>query len=337
MRLRSLCLLLLLAPLIARGQQFPPTPVVVAEVLRQQIRDELELVGTTQPRHASLVASETEGKVVLRGREAGQAVRRGELLFQLDHTLLDAALLEAGADFKLQEFNHGQSVKLFAEEALSEQQLRDTAYQVDRARAKLQGLEKQRQDTSIRAPFSGHLVQTFAELGEWVGRGKGVARLIAIDTIRVYVNVPETQVPLLQTGGTAQVFIDALGALPIEGRIVAVLAEGYAESHTFPVVVEIANPEGRIRSNMAARVRFQLERPEAALLVPKDALVNTPAGPMVFVALEDKAVGRAVRTGAPYKDYVTVAGQLQPGDLAIVRGNERLRDGQPIRVLRKQQ
>jgi len=153
----------------------------------------------------------------------------------------------------------------------------------------------------------------------------------------VHINVPEAHVPRLQPGGSARVFIDALGALPVEGRIVAVLAEGYAESHTFPVVVEIANPEGRIRSNMGARVRFRIQHPQAVLLVPKDALVNTPAGSLVFVAVEDKAVGQSVKTGAPYNDYVAVEGQLRPGDLAIVRGNERLRDGQPVRVLRKQQ
>lgn len=337
MRLPLLSILVIAAAFPAGGQQFPPTPVIVAEVVRQPIQDEVELVGATQPRHASLVASQIEGKVISRAKEAGQDARRGELLFQLDTSLVSAALVEARADVELQGFNYAQNTQLFEKEAISEQQLRDSAYQLDRAHAKLQNLEKQLADTAIRAPFRGHLVQTFSELGEWVSRGQGVARLIAIDTVRVYVNVPEAHVPRLQVGGIAQVFIDALGALGIEGRIVATLAEGYAESHTFPVVVEIPNPAGRIRSNMAARVRFRIQHPEASLLIPKDALVNGPFGPMVFLAVEDKAVGRPLKPGAPYNGYVAVEGQLQPGDLAIVRGNERLRDGQPIRVLRKQE
>ncbi|MBI2501799.1 MAG: efflux RND transporter periplasmic adaptor subunit [Candidatus Latescibacteria bacterium] len=337
MRLHLFYLLLCLLPCAAVGQQMPPTPVIVAEVIRQPIADQVELVGTVQPRRASLVASQIEGRVVAVAREAGQAVRRGDLLFQLDQALVSAALVEARADVALQEGNHAQSAQLLEKAAISEQQLRDSAYQLERARAKLQNLEKQLDHTAIRAPFSGHLVQSFAELGEWVGRGEEVARLIAIDTVRVYVKVPERHVPYLAVGQTAQVSIDALGDLPMTGRIVAVLAEGVPESHTFPVVVELANPEGRIRSNMAARVHFQAQRGEPVLLVPKDALVTSPAGAQVFVAQEDKAAGRPVQVGVPYNGYVAVEGQLAPGELVIVRGNERLREGQAIRVLRKQE
>lgn len=337
MRPSLLYLLLCLLPLATGAQQMPPTPVIVAEVIRQQLADEVELVGAVQPRRASMVASEIEGKVVAVAREAGQAVRRGDLLFQLDQTQIRAALVEARADLALQETNHAQSIQLLEKAAVSEQQLRDSAYQLARARAKLQHLEKQLADTAIRAPFSGHLVRAFAELGEWVGRGEEVARLIAIDTVRVYVQVPERHVPHLEVGATAQVAIDALGQLPLPGRIVAVLAEGAPESHTFPVAVEMANPEGRIRSNMAARVHLVAGRGQAVLLVPKDALVTGPAGAQVFVAQQDKATSRPVQVGVPYNGYVAVEGQLAPGELVIVRGNERLREGQAIRVLRKQE
>ncbi|MCC7261267.1 MAG: efflux RND transporter periplasmic adaptor subunit [Candidatus Latescibacteria bacterium] len=337
MRLRLYYSLLLLLPCAAFSQQMPPTPVIVAEVLRQQIADEVELVGSVQPRRASMVASEVEGKVVAVAKEAGQAVRRGDLLFQLDQTLIAAAVAEARADLALQEANQIQSTQLLAKAAISEQQDRDTAYQLARARAKLAGLEKQLADTAIRAPFSGHLVGTAAELGEWVARGEQVARLIATDTVRVYVNVPERHVPYLELGASAQVAIDALGELPLAGRIVAVLAEGAAESHTFPVAVELANPDGRIRSNMAARVHFQAQHGAPLLLVPKDALVTGLAGAQVFVAQEDKATARPVQVGVPYNGYVAVEGQLAPGELVIVSGNERLREGQAIRVLRKQE
>lgn len=337
MRLRLLLPLLFLLPLAAAAQQMPPTPVIVAEVLRQQIADEVELVGTVQPRRASEVASEVEGKVVGVAREAGQALRRGDLLFQLDKTQSAAAVAEARADLALQESNHEQARALLAKDAASEQQVREAAYQLERARSKLTRLEKELADTAIRAPFSGHLVATSAELGEWVARGEVVARLIATDTVRVYVNVPEGHVPHLEVGSGAEVALDALGDLPRPGRIVAVLAEGAADSHTFPVVVEVANPDGRIRSNMAARVHFRAQHGEPVLLVPKDALVTGPAGAQVFVAQEDQAAARPVQVGVPYKGYVAVSGNLSPGELVIVRGNERLREGQAVRVLRKQE
>ena len=61
------------------------------------------------------------------------------------------------------------------------------------------------------------------------------------------------------------------------------------------------------------------------------------SGEVVFVAVEGKAVSRPVRSGLAYNGFVAVEGELQAGDLAVVRGNERLRDGQDVRVLRKHQ
>lgn len=321
----------------AHGQGRPPAPVIVSDVIEQKVQNEIGLVGTVQPRRSSLIASETEGQVVMRFKEAGQSVRRNEAVFRLDNDELRAGLVEARADVELQEFNHTQSKQLLRTEAVSEQDLRNAEYQLARAQAKLQDLESRVKAMDIAAPFPGHIVQTMTEVGEWVSRGEGVFRLISTDTVRVYVNVPEKYVDRLRLGDETDVIVDALGTAAFKARIVAILAEGYADAHTFPVVVEFRNPDGRIRSNMSARVVFRIEQPGAAVLVHKDALINTPYGQVVYLAVDDKAVRRNVEPGLAYQDYVAVSGDLKPGDQAIVRGNERLQDGQPINVIRKLQ
>ena len=333
----ALLLALWLLPLTAHSQGRPPTPVIVSEVLNRQVHDEIILVGTVQPRRSSLVASETEGKVVSRFKEGGQSVVRGEIIFRLDNHQLRAALIEALADVKLEEFNHAQSMELLRHDAVSEQDLRASEYEFDRARAKLQDIQSRLEAMAIRAPFDGHIIQTLTEVGEWISHGDAIARVISTDTVRVYVNVPEGQVDRLHVGDETDVFIGALGSNPMSGQIVAILAEGYAESRTFPVVVEVLNPSGRIRSNMSARALFKIQQPDTVLLVHKDALVNSPDGPIVYLAIDDKAVSRPLVPGLAYNGYISVEGELQPGDLAIVRGNERLRDDQAIRIIRKQQ
>ncbi|MBT4497791.1 MAG: efflux RND transporter periplasmic adaptor subunit [Gemmatimonadetes bacterium] len=334
----TLFALLLLAPLeSASAQDPPPTAVIVADVLQQPLEQEISLVGTVQPRRSSLVASETEGRVVVRFRDIGQAVEAGEPLFRLENDALSASLLEAVADVRLHRFNQARSAELLRQNAVSEQILHEDEYQFARARAKLQSLENQVEDLTIRAPFTGHVVETASEIGEWVRRGDGVARVIATDTVRVHVDLPERHVDQLQEGDKADVVIDALGSAPRTGRITAILAEGRAASRTFPILVDVVNADGRIRSNMSAQVRFDVSSDAVALLVPKDALVNTPSGQVVFLAIDDQAVPRPVTPGLAYKGYIAVTGELQPGDLAIIRGNERLRDGQAVRIIRKHQ
>ena len=326
---------LLSSDLSAQGR--PATPVIVAEIVKQPFVEEVSVVGRIQPRRASLVATETEGLATRRYKDSGQTVRRGEMLFQLSNDQLTAALEEAQADFSLRQSNHNQSRKLRETDAVSEQELRDDEYELARAHAKLKSLEAQVSGLAVRAPFPGHVIQTFTSVGQWVPRGGDIARVIYTDTIRVYVNVPERHVSHLTLGASAEITVNALGGSPIEGRIVAILAEGYQESRTFPVVVEAANPEGLMRSNMSAQVHFRIAKDGESILVHKDALVSGPMGQVIYLALDGKAVSRSVQTGLAQQGYVAVSGDLQPGDLAVVRGNERLRDGQAIRVIRKHQ
>lgn len=337
---RTLGVWLLLASAVpsARAQDRPPAPVIVSKVLAQLVPKELSLVGTAQPRRSSMVASETEGQAVALLGEAGWQVRRGEAILELDNDQLRASLVEARADMELHASNYLQSSELLRQEAVAEQALRDTEYQLKRARAKLTDLNSRLDGLTIRAPFDGHVVQTFAQPGEWVNRGAAVAQIIALDTIRVQVDVPERYIDLLSTGDEAGVYIDALGSEPFAGRIVAILAEGYVESRTFPVIVETLNPGNRILSAMSARVVFELERAGTVVLVHKDALVNNARGQFVYLAAGDSAAVRQVKTGMAYQGYVAVEeGEVSPGDFVIVRGNERLRDGQSIRTIRTQE
>ena len=313
------------------------TPVIVSEVRSQPLSKELTLVGLTQPRRSTHIASESEGIVHNRPIESGQSVEKGALLYQLSNEPLSASLAEAQADFSLRKATYARSSELFNTEVISEQTLLEDQYELDRARAKLEGLASQVSNLSIRAPFSGHIVQMRTEIGAWVGRGQSVAHLVSTDTMRVIVNVPERHISLLKLGTAASVEIAALVGVPHTGRIVAILAEGYAESHTFPVAVEIDNPQGLIRSNMSAEVHLHVQQSTEAILVHKDALIRSADGETVFLAVEGKAVSTPVQSGLAYSGFVAVEGDLKAGDLAVVRGNERLRDGQDVRILRKHQ
>jgi membrane fusion protein (multidrug efflux system) len=321
----------------ASGQGRPPAPVIVAEVIEREIQDQISIVGSVRPRRSSRIATETDGLVSRRLKDGGQAVERDEIIFKLKNDQLQANLDEAMADISLQKFNHDQSLKLLRTEAVAEQDLRNAEYQLARAKAKLRDLESLRKALSVSAPFAGHIVQTMTEVGEWVSRGDEIAQLISTDTVRVYVNVPERYVDRVGLGDDAEVFINALATTAFSGTIVAILAEGYSDSHAFPVVVEVKNPDGRIRSNMSARVTLKTGKVGERILVHKDAIINAPDGQVVFLVIEEKAVRRQVQTGLAHRGFVAVEGVLSSGDLVIVRGNERLRDGQSVKVVRKQQ
>lgn len=321
--------------LSATHAQRPPTPVIVDAVVRRTVSDEINIVGKTQPRRGGLIASEADGKVVEQVIEEGFDARRGDIILRMDNQQLRSAFIEATADFELQTFNYKRTEELFKQDVVPEQSFKNAKYQLDRAKAKHRELRNRIWNLEVRAPYDGQVVNTTAEIGEWVERGDGIVRFIALDTVFVYVNVPERHVDNIRVGQRTDLYIDALGSEPIESQVASVIPEGFPESHTFPIIVAALNPGRRIRSNMSARVVFNIGRGDSITLVHKDAIITSPTGRTVFLALQDKAVARAVEPGLAYGGYVEIKGDLEPGDLVIVRGNERLRDGQPVKVIRQ--
>ena len=284
-----------------------------------------------------MLASEADGKVVAKVLEEGSRARKGAVILRLENNQLQAAYLEATADLDLQQFNYERTEELYKQDVVPEQNMKDAHYQLARAQGKYNDLSDRVAKLRIRAPYLGYVVQVMSGVGEWVKRGDGVIRFISTDTMLVQVNVPENHIGSMRVGDSADLYVDALGTDPIPGRISNVIPEAYAESHTFPVIVGTNNKDGRIKSNMSARVVFRVSKPDSVTLVHKDAIVTSPMGHTVYVAIDGKAASRSVVPGLAHNGYVAVTGDLKPGELAIVRGNERLRPDQDIKVIRQMQ
>ena len=96
--------------------------------------------------------------------------------------------------------------------------------------------------------------------------------------------------------------------------------------------VRLDNEEKRIRTGMEAVVTFPLKGKRQALLVPKDAILTAGANRVVYMVADGKALPVTVDVSGYYGSSVAVTGSLQPGVPVVVRGNERLRPGQPVQV-----
>ena len=133
---------------------------------------------------------------------------------------------------------------------------------------------------------------------------------------------------------------------PIAARIVRIVPRADVRTRTFPVVAGLANPvQGKghlLKSGMLARVRLTIGRPEPALLVSKDALVLGGQTLAVFVFrpdAKDPTLGTVervpVETGVADDGLIQVIGDsLTIGLSVVIEGNERLRPGQTVRVIK---
>lgn len=220
---------------------------------------------------------------------------------------------DAQADFLEAE---AQFVEAQAREKSAEARLAETSYQLERSR--------------ITAPFSGVVLEVNTIPGAFIQAGTPVVRLLDIDAFEVQANVPSRyttflapgQVVTAQTETGVELALELRALLPVEDPSTRTRAVLFSA----PALARI----GDAAVGQSLTVDIPVGEAREVLSVPKDALVQARDGWTVFVAADDQAQPRNITLGVPLGDRYEVVEGLAPGDLVVVRGNERLRPGQPI-------
>lgn len=331
-----------------KSQGPPPVPVRVAPVIQNAVSDQITLVGTAEAIARSTIAAEVSGLVEKFPAREGDFVEKGEVLVRLRSTNLALRLKAAEAVREKVRAN-----LVFAEKELARYtMLKGTdsiaARKYDEALYQYQSLEQEivRNDAEIElltddirkkkvvAPFAGFVAQEHTQVGEWLRVGGPVVTLVDLGHIRITVDVPERYVVQLLPQKQVGIIVTSISNEPFLGKISAILPEGDPNARTFPVRVSLMNPGFRIRSGMEARATFNLGSTKNALLVPKDAIVTAGANRLVFVVANSVVQPVNVQIIGYYDGDVAVEGQLSPGDEVVIRGNERLRPGQHVVILK---
>lgn len=325
----------------------PPALVEVGTVIEKEVVARISLVGTAEPWLETVVASEDEGKVESMLFDEGEKVKENQPLCVQDTSQLNLKIKAAESDLAEAEILYAQAQRewnrqkrLFSINSVSEKAYEDAKFKLDasqekvaRLRAELLLLKDQLSKRKIKSPVSGYVVERHCLIGQWLGEGEPVATLVVADPIRVRVPVPERYIRDLKKGDSAQVTFDALPGRTFEGKVFSVIPRADEAARTFPVRIEIPNPDGAIKAGMLGRASLPVGGPRKAILVPKDALVLSGTGTAVYVVFEQSARLVPVNTGPAHGDLIEVEGELKHGLKVVVRGNERLRPGQPVQIV----
>ncbi len=340
-----LCLLPFFSSLQAQDKPKgpPPAKVVVAAVSSGEVAPQSEFIGTIFYQEMSDVASEVNGLVQEVRFEEGQRVNHRQILVKLSSDILEkriratvatheqvlAELQEAGIDFQRKE-------KLFKNQSISEQTYDENRFKVKRLekrteslQAEVERLELELKKSLIRAPFNGLVVKRHVDRGEWISEGDPVAMIAKDDVVDIIVDLPERLIREVKIGVNVKVTV---GEQKLNGKIITVVPKGDVATRTFPVKIRMPNTLSLIEG-MTARVRLPTGKAVKTLMVPRDAVIPVFGRTVVFAVIDSKArmipvdiIGYAGLT-------MGVAAQgLKDGMLVVVKGNERLRDGQMVLV-----
>jgi RND family efflux transporter MFP subunit len=351
--LLALVMILLLPSVIVFSQQEkkpdgpPPAPVRVADVEMKMVSRQIELIGTAKPVIESRVATEISGVVDYLPVKEGDFVSKGQILLRLRDERLKLSLKGAMANREKIRANFEEAKKelermekLRATQSVPERRY-DAAHflyqalfqELNKSKADMELLEYEISQKNVLAPFSGFIAGRHTQLGEWVGAGAPVVDLVDLSIIEVMVDVPERFFINLEAGNEVFVVIKSVFREPLEEKIQAIFPKGDPSARTFPVKIAVNNPDMKIKGGMEANVTFNVMDEQESLVVHKDAVVITGKERFVFVVMGGVATPVPVVILGYFENSAAVEGDLKAGDKVVIRGNERLRPGQPVKVV----
>ena len=180
----------------------------------------------------------------------------------------------------------------------------------------------------IIAPFSGVVAERFKEEGEWAKTGDNLIRLVNIETKEVQGRIQQASAVFIKKGDAIEVVDDQTKTLATVKTLVPV---GDAVSRLYEIRLDYQQPEWM--AGHAVRIRVPTAKPQKALVVPRDALVIRENVIKVFRILENNtAEAVTVKTGIANDHLIEVIGNITQGDKIVVRGNERLRPQQQVKI-----
>jgi RND family efflux transporter MFP subunit len=329
-----------------------PRPVTVETAVLAPVVSRMELTGSVSARHRSRLSARTSGLIRTMHADAGDVVKQGALLMDLDPELaeielerMDGELAQARIELADAERLSTEARTLAARGAFpkSEADSRETAVEVKRATTRqLEARTKQQRAIIERhrllAPYDGVISQRLADAGEWVQTGTPVVELVTLDHPRLDVQVPQEYFAKLAGESKVTVRIDAFPGREFAGRVVATVPVKDPVARTFLTRVEWTDEDVKAGPGMSGRAVFEFESDEKIVQVSRDAVVRFPDGSAkVWTLREDGgrtiAASRNVVLAESLTDSARITRGLEEGARVVVRGNEGLQEGQEVRVL----
>jgi multidrug efflux system membrane fusion protein len=326
----------------AQSQTSDSMVVEIATVQEQLLRPEQWVSGNVVSRFDSEIAAEVEG-TLLSVVEVGDRVRKGEPLGQINDELRQIQLrndesrirrLEANITFldrqieRIEELvANNSSAELEFDRVRMEREM--VVQELASAEAERDQTYYQIERTRIVAPFDGVIAERMHQPGEFIAAGESLVRLVNDTRLEARVQAPINVLRYVSSGAQIMVETDFLESL---ASVRAVVPVGDERSRMVELRIAL-RPLGWVIGE-AIRASVPSAAPTHAVTVPRDALVLRDSQVYVFKIGEGGTAQRiSVVPGDGSADLIGVRGALRAGDRVVIRGAERLQQGQLVKVL----
>lgn len=313
----------------------PPPQVVVAEVRKEPFVDRVEALGTLRANEMVVLTANTTELVTKIHFDDGQRVQAGDVLVEMSSDEERAQLAEARAAAEEARSQYERVRPLAAQGTAAKSQYDERRREWETAQARVAVVESRLADRTIRAPFAGVVGLRKLSVGALVRPGDPITTLDDDGVMKLEFTVPATYVDTLQPGLAIVAKARAYGSREFHGQVRSVDSRVDPVTRSIQARAEIPNPDRALRPGMLMTVVL-MKNPRDALVVPESAIVSSGRKSHVFRVDADagnRVQRREVEVGARRAGEAEIRAGLAAGELVVVHGTQRVRDGQSVQVV----
>jgi len=211
---------------------------------------------------------------------------------------------------------------------------------VDANAANVHRLEELKSFARIVAPFDGVVTNRNMTMdpGTLVNSGNGgpnreIFRIAQIQTMRIFVNVPQTYAPLVRDGLRAELRVQELPGQIFPATVTRTAHSVDASARTMLAILETPNGSGTLLPGMYSLVKFSFPGSKSSLLVPGDALLLGREGPRVAVVGQDRTVHfRSIHISHDFGADLEIDSGLRAGETVVLNPTDQIRENARVDV-----
>ena len=308
-------------------ETLPPISAKTETVKSREVPVFEEVVGTVRPRHEARVSAKVTGRVLQMLAVPGKRATEGEVLATIEIGELDASLVRAEASLDQANRDLERYRKLRGTGGVAEAEVERIESQQRVAAATVTEIEVMVDNATVKAPFDGTITRKLAEPGDLAIPGRALFAMEDSSLLRLEINAGESIAGDVKLEDRFRVQVEGAGA-DFEGTVSEMAPSADVGSRTFLIKLDLPEQEA-LRAGQFGRA-FLPRGTRKALKVPASSLISRGQMDYIFVAQEETARLRIVRTGRTEDGQVEILSGLDDGEVIVTNPPAELRDGQPL-------
>jgi RND family efflux transporter MFP subunit len=337
-------------------------PVRIYSVKAESISNYIHATGSVEGDEDVIVYSKVSERVEKVNIRPGEAVTKDQILVEQRNEVLrqsleiaQAALKTAEGQAKLAALDYERLRKLYSEKAISPQQhdqaktAKETAEHAgEQARSMYEQAREQFENSLIKAPFDGVAAAVYVEKNQTITMGQPVVQILSPSKMKAKIYLTGADIQQVRIGQRVQIQFPTLPGKEFSGRVDKINTAIDQTTKTLEVEIGFLSNDKRITSGLFGEFSIETLKNAGRLVIPETALIpqteirinretglqNTVKRFFLYVIENKAAHMREVKTGIANNGQIEIANGLTLGDSVIIVGQNIVKDGQPVNVIK---